>query len=76
MEALTRLGVGSSIYYPQPVPRMSFYENKYGYDPATYRNAAIISDRIIALPVGPHLTEEDMVFVSQQLKKIWKEFNV
>ena len=76
MEALTGLGVGTSIYYPQPVPRMSFYKNKYGYDQASYRNAAIISDSIIALPVGPHLKEEDMFFISQQLKKVWKELNV
>jgi perosamine synthetase len=76
MGALTGLGVGTSIYYPQPVPRMSFYKNKYGYDTANYRSAAIISDRIIALPVGPHLKEEDMFFVSQQLKKVWKELNV
>ncbi len=76
MEALTELGVGTSIYYPQPVPRMSFYKNKYGYDSANYSNAAIISDRIIALPVGPHLKEEDMLFVSLQLKKVWRELNV
>lgn len=76
MEALAGLGVGTSIYYPQPVPRMSFYRSKYGYDSANYSNAAIISDRIIALPVGPHLKEEDMFFVSKQLKKVWKELNV
>lgn len=76
MERLTEVGVGTSIYYPQPVPRMSYYKNKYGYKPSDYGNAAIISDRIIALPVGPHLKEEDMFFVSQQLKKVWKELNV
>jgi len=76
MEALTELGVGSSIYYPQPVPRMSFYKHKYGYDPDKYSNSAAISDRIIALPVGPHLKEIDMIFVSQQLRKVWEQLNV
>ena len=23
--------IGTSIYYPQPVPRMSYYKKKYGY---------------------------------------------
>ena len=30
MGALTAKGVGSSIYYPQPVPRMTYYRHKYG----------------------------------------------
>jgi perosamine synthetase len=76
MHALTGLGVGSSIYYPQPVPRMSFYKSKYGFNPVSYSNSSIISDCLIALPVGPHIDEEDIVFVSQQLKKVWRELNV
>lgn len=48
-------GVGTSLYYPQPVPRMTYYRTKYGYDPARFVGAETISDRSIALPVGPHL---------------------
>jgi dTDP-4-amino-4,6-dideoxygalactose transaminase len=48
--------IGTSVYYPQPVPRMSYYRNKYGYDAASYPEAEKISDASIALPVGPHLT--------------------
>jgi len=55
MEALGKKGIGTSIYYPQPVPRMSYYRSKYGYNENQFVNAAAISDRIIALPVGPHL---------------------
>jgi len=76
ISSLLNLGVGTSIYYPQPVPRMDFYKTKYGYDPENYKNAASISDQIIALPVGPHLDENDMCFVSQQLKKVWSDLNV
>jgi perosamine synthetase len=75
MARLAELGVGTSIYYPQPVPRMTFYKNKYGYEENNFRNSAYISDRILALPVGPHLYEQDMRFIAQQLKKVWKEFN-
>jgi perosamine synthetase len=61
-ELVTRVnksGVGTSLYYPQPVPRMSYYRQKYGYDAARFPNAEAISDRSIALPVGPHLTTAD-----------------
>lgn len=55
------LGVGTSIYYPHPVPRMTYYRNKYGYNKNDYKNAAMFSDQMIALPVGPHLSEEQIV---------------
>ena len=57
-------GVGTSLYYPQPVPRMTYYREKYGYDPARYPGAEAISDRSIALPVGPHLTPDDAEYVA------------
>lgn len=69
MDAMTAEGVGTSIYYPQPVPRMTYYREKYGYDASKYPNAERISDRSIALPVGPHLSEDDMKTVADALKK-------
>jgi perosamine synthetase len=64
MRALTVAGVGTSIYYPHPVPRMAYYREKYGYDASRFQQAAAISDCGIALPVGPHLSAEDVAFVA------------
>ena len=66
---LSESGVGSSVYYPQPVPRMKYYQDKYGYDQINYPNATWISDGMIALPVGPHLTVQDMEIIATELKK-------
>jgi len=60
LRLLGESGVGASVYYPQPVPRMTYYREKYGYDAARYPNAEAISDRGIALPVGPHLESGDV----------------
>jgi len=76
MEALNGKGVGTSIYYPQPVPRMTYYKQKYGYDKNKFINAATISDSIIALPVGPHLGILDMDYIVKSIKEIWSEMNV
>ena len=76
MEALTNKGVGTSIYYPQPVPRMTYYKKKYGYDEKKFINAATISDSIIALPVGPHLGLSDMDYIVKSIEEIWSEVNV
>lgn len=53
-------GVGTSVYYPHPVPRLGYYRFKYGYDSALYRGAEAISDHSLALPVGPHLDSSDI----------------
>ena len=74
MAALTAHGIGSSIYYPQPVPRMTYYREKYGYNPLGYPVAASLSDRSIALPVGPHLGTSDMHTIAAHLKDIINGF--
>jgi perosamine synthetase len=61
---LNAAGIGTSIYYPQPVPRMKYYRDKYGYDANAYPVATQISDCSIALPVGPHLGVEQMTRIA------------
>jgi len=76
MSSLGEKGIGSSIYYPSPVPRMSYYRNKYGYDSEQFKSAESISDSIISLPIGPHLSDKDMFTISEELKTTWRDANV
>lgn len=73
VKRLNEAGVGTSVYYPHPVPRLAYYQQKYGYDAARYPQAARISDQSIALPVGPHLGVEDMAYIAEQFSRIIKE---
>ncbi|MFN8413211.1 MAG: DegT/DnrJ/EryC1/StrS family aminotransferase [Anaerolineales bacterium] len=75
VKKLNEAGVGTSVYYPQPVPRMTFYNNKYGYKAANFAQAERISDQSIALPVGPHLTTDDMAYIAETLSTVLKEIN-
>ena len=70
MQRLNAAGIGTSVYYPHPIPRLAYYRDKYGEDLSRFPNAARISDRSIALPVGPHLYAEDMSYIAQEFKKI------
>ena len=74
INALNEAGVGTSIYYPNPVPRLTYYREKYGYEPSMYPNAAMFSDNSIALPVGPHISEEEVDYMIQTINKIVGEY--
>jgi dTDP-4-amino-4,6-dideoxygalactose transaminase len=67
---LNEAGVGTSVYYPHPVPRLGYYQSKYGYDAARFPQAARISDQSIALPVGPHLDRGDMDYIVERFGAI------
>lgn len=71
---LNQRGIGTSIYYPEPVPLMTYYREKYGYRGESFANAARISHNSIALPVGAHLGQDDMEYIADNLVTIIGEF--
>jgi dTDP-4-amino-4,6-dideoxygalactose transaminase len=73
VESLKGQGVGTSVYYPKPVPHMAYYSDKYGYGEDSFPVAASISYGSIALPVGPHLTVEDMGYIVEAIKRAIRE---
>ena len=75
VKKLNAAGIGTSVYYPQPVPRMTYYKNKYGYHAADFAQAERISDQSIALPVGPHLTTEDTTYIAEIFSNVIREIN-
>lgn len=70
ISGLHEYGVGTSVYYPGPVPHLRYYREKYGLQDAAFPNASRISNQSLAFPVGPHLSEEDMVYIGRILKKV------
>jgi dTDP-4-amino-4,6-dideoxygalactose transaminase len=68
VQHMKQQGIGTSVYYPRPVPLLSYYRQKYGHAAAEFPVATRLSESSIALPVGPHLTCEDMGYVAQTLK--------
>jgi perosamine synthetase len=69
IESMKAAGVGTSVYYPVPVPLSSYYRAKYSVPSYAYPEASRISNQSIALPVGPHLDEDDMQVVAAELKR-------
>jgi perosamine synthetase len=72
---LNAAGVGTSVYYPKAVPDLTYYREKYGFASGSFPNASWISDASIALPVAPHLDEDDMAYIAQAVKTAITEIN-
>jgi len=72
---LNEAGIGTSIYYPQPVPRMRYYLDKYGYDAERYKEATNISDNSVALPVGPQVSADDITYIGYRIKNFLRKKN-
>jgi dTDP-4-amino-4,6-dideoxygalactose transaminase len=70
---LNSRGIGTSVYYPHPVPRLAYYRNKYGWTEGSFPGARRISDDSIALPVGPHLDVDDMEYIAGAVNDISRE---
>lgn len=66
---MNEAGVGTSVYYPRPVPHMKYYCEKYGHSEASFPEASRISYQSISLSVGPHLHGEDMHYIARSLKE-------
>lgn len=64
IESMKASGVGTSVYYPVPIPLSKFYRARYGAQADAFPNASRISHQSIALPVGPHLDGVDMRFIA------------
>lgn len=73
VDHLKRNGVGTSVYYPRAVPQMTYYKNKYGFKENSHPIAEWISNSSIALPVGPHLDQDDMNYIVRILKNAIQE---
>jgi len=67
-------GIGTSIHYPRPVSDYSYYKKKYNINSNNFPNARIMSYQSINLPVGPHLTKNNLIYITKKLKEIFKKY--
>ncbi len=66
-------GIGTSVYYPHPIPRLRYYRERFGFEAEGFSESVRISDQSIALPVGPHLDPADVEHVGRTVRTILGE---
>ncbi|HEV2208371.1 MAG TPA: DegT/DnrJ/EryC1/StrS family aminotransferase [Verrucomicrobiae bacterium] len=69
IDALKKQGIGASVHW-LPLHMHPYYRQTYGYDPADLPTAARIYPELITLPLYPSMTEQEVTFVSEALKRI------
>jgi len=75
IQELSRRDIGTSIYYPCPVPRLTYYKEKYGFQKGQFKVAETIAYQSIALPVGPHLGKGDAEHIAETFLDITKKYS-
>ena len=76
IDALKAEGVGTSVYYPRPLPDTRYYRETYGYEEGSCPVAATISYTSIAFPVAPHVSEDDVETIVATTRRVLEEASV
>jgi dTDP-4-amino-4,6-dideoxygalactose transaminase len=63
-------GIGLSIHYATPVPLMSYYRERYGYERKDFPNAVNYGSSNISLPVHPKITSEDIDYIAKTIEEL------
>ena len=69
IKKLNSEGLGTSIYYPKPVPLLQYYKQKYNHKDKDFQVSKMISQNSICLPIGQHLTNKDIKKIIKIIKK-------
>ena len=69
LRGLRERGIGCANYFP-PIHLQPFYREMFGYKPGDFPVTEAVSERTIALPFHPRLTEAEVDSVVQQLEAL------
>src|SRR3989441_5812966 len=61
--------IETGIHYPRPIHLQTPYRQKYGYAEGAFPLSESLSNEVLSLPIFPALTEDEVVWVCEALKK-------
>lgn len=69
VEELKKANIGVSVYFI-PVHYFTYYKNRFGFKKGDYPVTESVFDKVISLPLYPRMTESQVSYVADTLKKI------
>jgi len=67
---LTSSGIQAGIFYGTPIHLAPFYRRKYGFRLRSLPKTETAARQVFSLPVHPNLTDEDLKYIGQKMKKV------
>ena len=67
---LVNAGIQAEVYYPTPVHMAPYYRRKFGFKPRSLPKTEAVARQVFSLPSHAGLTEEDIRYISQKVRKI------
>ena len=74
IKELNSYGLGTSIYYPKPVPLLDYYKKKLKLKKDNFKISNLISNSSINLPIGPHLSVKDIKKIVKIIIKVFDKY--
>ena len=69
IDLMNEQGVGTSVHY-KPLHRMTYYREAYDLKADDFPNAERIWQGTVSLPVYPDLSDDDLMYICQTIRKI------
>jgi len=73
-EFLFKNGIETGIHYPTALPNLKAYKN-LGYTPDDFPVSSTLQDEIISLPMYPELTEIEIDYIVNAIKKFYSKID-
>jgi dTDP-4-amino-4,6-dideoxygalactose transaminase len=71
LEGLVAAGISAAVHYPVPLHLQPVYRS-LGYRRGDFPVAERVCRDVLCLPIHPHITEKQVAFVAQTLKRLVK----
>ena len=72
MTHLKKNGINCGIYYPKPLSKMKAFSNKVLRNKVHSKNSEIACNKILSLPIGPHLNIKDSEYIANAIQSFSK----
>lgn len=72
MQMLKLRGIGTSVHFI-PLYRHPFYRKNFNYDPKDFPNSEWFYEREVSLPIYPSLSEEEQLYIIENIIDICKK---
>jgi perosamine synthetase len=69
---LREKGIEASVYYETPVHLLPFYEQEFGYKKGMYPECEKAARQVFSLPIHPKVSDEDIEYIADTLKRALK----